>query len=159
MISQEKAEALCSSWGEGFEQMFGLVEGCFARSESRAKAKSYIRGLMSDVNRKNGWQLAERLGMNSPLALQRLLNEATWDADEVLRISRQLFTRVGIAPEDELGGVGVVDESSFIKKGSHSAGVKRQYCGRIGPWLAKDGELPGGRVSRLCKHERAELSG
>jgi SRSO17 transposase len=74
MISQEKAEALCSSWGEGFEQMFGLVEGCFARSESRAKAKSYIRGLMSDVKRKNGWQLAERLGMNPSLSNRPIIN-------------------------------------------------------------------------------------
>ncbi len=125
MISQEKAEVLCHTWGEGFERMFGLVEGCFARSESRAKAKDYVRGLMSDVKRKNGWGLAERLGMKTPLALQRLLNEATWDADEVLQIARQLLTQAAIA--DELGGVGVVDESSFIKKGAHSAGVKRQY--------------------------------
>jgi len=130
MISQEKAEVLCHTWGEGFERMFGLVEGCFARSESRAKAKDYVRGLMSDVKRKNGWGLAERLGMKTPLALQRLLNEATWDADEVLQIARQLLTQAAIA--DELGGVGVVDESSFIKKGAHSAGVKRQYCGRLG---------------------------
>jgi SRSO17 transposase len=87
---------------------------------------------MSDVRRKNGWQLAERLGMKSPLALQRLLNEATWDADEVLRVSRQLLTQAGTGDELGIGGVGVVDESSFIKKGAHSAGVKRQYCGRLG---------------------------
>jgi SRSO17 transposase len=85
MINSDQAKALCSPWGEEFEQMFGLVEGCFARSESREKAKDYVRGLMSDVKRKNGWQLAERLGMKSPLALQRLLNEATWDADYEVR--------------------------------------------------------------------------
>lgn len=130
MISSEKAEALCSPWGEAFEKMFAEVESCFARSESRAKAKDYVRGLMSDVKRKNGWGLAERLGMNSPLALQRLLNEATWDADEVLRMSRQMLS--GAGQGDELGGVGVVDESGFVKKGEHSAGVKRQYCGRLG---------------------------
>lgn len=121
---------LCGPWGEGFEKMFVAIEGCFARSESRDNAKAYVRGLMSEVKRKNGWQLAERVGMNSPLALQRLLNEAKWDADEVLRVSRQLLVQAGAG--DELGGIGVVDESGFVKKGEHSAGVKRQYCGRLG---------------------------
>ena len=130
MISSDQARALCSPWGERFEKMFAEVGPCFARSESREKAKGYVRGLMSEVKRKNGWQLAERLGMKSPLALQRLLNEASWDADEVLRVSRRLLIQAGAG--DELGGVGVVDESGFVKKGEHSAGVKRQYCGRLG---------------------------
>ena len=129
-MTQAQAKGRCSSWGEDFEQLFGEVAGCFARSESRRKAKAYLRGLMSDVKRKNGWQLAERLSLKSPLGLQRLLNEAKWDAAEVMQVSRQLLS--GIAKEDELGGVGVVDESGFVKKGKHSAGVKRQYCGRIG---------------------------
>ena len=68
--------------------------------------------------------------MNSPLALQRLLNKASWDADEVLRVARRLLVKAGAG--DELGGMGVVDESGFVKKGRHSAGVKRQYCGRLG---------------------------
>lgn len=99
MFKEEEAAALCKSWGEDFEQLFGKVEGCFARSESRVKAKAYLRGLMSDVSRKNSWHLAERLGMKSPLGLQRLLNEAKWDADEVMQMSRQFLT--GVA-KDEL---------------------------------------------------------
>jgi len=130
MISQEEAESLCKTWGKDFEQLFAEVEGCFARRESCTKAKAYLRGLMSEVKRKNGWQLSERLSMRSPLGLQRLLNEAKWEADEVMQVSRQLLSQV--AKADEFGGVGVVDESAFVKKGKHSAGVKRQYCGRLG---------------------------
>lgn len=130
MYKKAEVEALCQSWGEDFEQLFGKVEGCFARTESRLKAKAYLRGLMSDVKRKNGWQLAERLRLKSPLGLQRLLNEAKWEADEVMQVSRQLLTRA--VNENEPRGIGVVDESGFVKKGKHSAGVKRQYCGRLG---------------------------
>lgn len=81
------------------------------------------------LTEKNSWHLAERLGMKSPLGLQRLLNEAKWDAAEVMQVSRHLLSRV--AKGDELGGVGVVAESG-VKKGRNSAGVKRQYCGRVG---------------------------
>ena len=130
MISQEEAESLCKTWGKDFEQLFAEVEGCFARRESCTKAKAYLRGLMSEVKRKNGWQLSERLSLRSPLGLQRLLNEAKWEADEVMQVSRQLLSQV--AKADEFGGVGVVDESAFVKKGKHAAGVKRQYCGGLG---------------------------
>jgi SRSO17 transposase len=130
MIRKEEAEGLCKNWGEDYEQMFESVGSCFSRSESRDKAKAYLRGLMSDVKRKNGWQLSERLGMRSPLGLQRLLNEAKWDEAELMRLTRGLL--IEASEDDELGAVGVVDESGFVKKGDHSAGVKRQYCGRIG---------------------------
>lgn len=129
MIKKEARE-LCKNWGEDFEEMFNKVESCFARSESRDKAKAYLRGLMSDVKKKNGWQLSERLGMRSPIGLQRLLNEAKWDEDELMGRAKQLL--VEASKRDELGVVGVVDESGFVKKGNHSAGVKRQYCGRLG---------------------------
>jgi SRSO17 transposase len=99
----------------------------FARSETRTKAKFYVRGLLADVARKNSWQLAEALNLPDPHPLQRLLNEADWEADAVQKRQRQ-HVRLQLPP----AGVIVIDESGFVKKGKQSAGVAPQYCGRVG---------------------------
>jgi SRSO17 transposase len=100
----------------------------FWRSETRVSVGHYVRGLLAEVQRKNGWQLAEEIGLSNPHALQRLLNEAKWDAGEVHRQLRAIIMeQIGYDP-----GVGVLDESGFVKWGEKSAGVARQYCGRLG---------------------------
>ena len=109
---------------DDFLQRFGDL---FLRRESRTKMQLYVRGLLADVERKNGWQLAEAVGLSDPHPLQRLLNEAKWDADEVLQRNRQIASE-----QMSASGVLVIDESGFVKKGRESAGVQRQYCGRIG---------------------------
>src|SRR3954469_17485265 len=55
----------------------------FARSEPRRRSVGYLRGLLGDAERKNGWQLAERLGDATPDGVQHLLARADWDADAV----------------------------------------------------------------------------
>src|ERR1700752_113177 len=55
----------------------------FARSEPRQRAVGYVRGLLGDAQRKNGWQLAEHLGDATPDGVQHLLARADWDADAV----------------------------------------------------------------------------
>lgn len=115
------------SWSRSFDEFMSDYDGLFARSETRQKAKLYVRGLLADVERKNGWQLAERLQMPNPHPLQRLLNEAKWEADAVQAQHRQQIYQ-HIAEE----GVIEIDESAFAKKGNKSAGVSRQYCGRLG---------------------------
>jgi SRSO17 transposase len=98
------------------------------RSEVQTTATRYVRGLLADVQRKNGWQLAEELGLSDPHSLQRLLNEAQWDDGAVRRCLQQIIIdQMGYDP-----GVGVLDESGFVKWGQKSAGVARQYCGRLG---------------------------
>jgi SRSO17 transposase len=80
------------------------------------------------VKRKNCWQLAEALGLSDPHGLQRLLYEVPWPADAVCKRMRQMvIEQLGYEP-----GIGVIDESGFIKKGDKSAGVGCQYCGRVG---------------------------
>ena len=82
-------------------------------------ASRYVRGLLADVQRKNGWQLAEEVGLSDPHGLQRLLNEAKWDEAGVRRQMRQVtLAQIGYDP-----GVGVLDESGFVKWGRKSAGV------------------------------------
>ena len=86
----------------------------------------YLKGLLSSVERKNGWQLAERAGGDTPYGVQRLLSTYQWDADLVRDDLRgYVMERLGGAD-----GALVVDETGFLKKGNKSAGVQRQYKGR-----------------------------
>jgi SRSO17 transposase len=100
----------------------------FARSEPRRRAAGYVRGLLGDAERKNGWQLAEHLGDATPDGVQHLLARADWDADAV-RDELLGYVRERLGHPD---GVLVVDETGFLKKGSKSVGVARQYSGTAG---------------------------
>ena len=100
----------------------------FARREVRWRAWAYIRGLLSPVERKNGWQLAEVNGEATPYGVQHLLGRALWDADALRDDLRPYVVEYLGAPEAVL----VVDETGFLKKGQQSAGVARQYSGTAG---------------------------
>jgi SRSO17 transposase len=80
------------------------------------------------VERKNGWQLAEQAGDATPDGMQRLLNTYEWDADRV-RDDLRMYV---IEHLHDAQAVLVVDETGFLKKGTKSVGVKRQYCGTAG---------------------------
>jgi SRSO17 transposase len=104
------------------------VAGRFARSEPRARSREYVTGLVAGLERKNGWTLAERAGEVSPDGMQRLLRWADWDVDGVRDDLRDHVV-------EELGdrdGVLVLDDTGFVKKGTKSAGVQRQYSGTAG---------------------------
>jgi SRSO17 transposase len=88
----------------------------------------YLRGLLSAVERKNGWTLSEQAGDATPDAMQRLLNHADWDADAVRDDLRDYV----IEHLGDQRAVLVVDETGFLKKGAKSAGVARQYSGTAG---------------------------
>jgi len=116
------------SWDGTFSRFFEPLGKRFKRSESRQTAQNYVRGLLAEVKRKNCWQLSEKLGVSDPQAMQRLLYEGKWEAEAVCRDLRTvLVAQMGYEP-----GIGVIDESGFVKKGEKSAGVQRQYCGHVG---------------------------
>jgi SRSO17 transposase len=71
------------SWSKGLEELHTRIAPRFARSEQRGRALTYLKGLLSPTKRKNGWQLAELAGEKNPDGIQRLLNNALWDADAV----------------------------------------------------------------------------
>ena len=100
----------------------------FRRAEVRQRAARFLEGLMSRVERKNGWQLAEELGEHGPRGVQRLLGEADWD-EEAVRDDLRTYV---IEHLGEDHGILVVDETGFVKKGKKSAGVARQYSGTAG---------------------------
>jgi SRSO17 transposase len=115
-------------WRAGFEEVFGLVAGRFAQVESRRRARLYLLGLLSGAERKNSWTIAEQAGDLSPDGMQRLLNFYRWDADAVRDDLRgYVLNQLG-----DPAGVVVADETGFLKKGVHSAGVQRQYSGTAG---------------------------
>ncbi len=115
-------------WGTDFLQFCARFADVFRRKEPRAQAAKYLRGLMASVPRKNSWQVAEVIGDRTPDATQRLLYKAKWSAGAAQDRLLQYVTKV--FGEDD--GIGVVDETGFLKKGNKSVGVKRQYSGTAG---------------------------
>src|SRR5579862_8698466 len=115
-------------WGGELRVLHTRLGRYFARRETRDRAIGYIQGLLSDVKRKNGWQLAEQAGEARPDGMQRLLGDAVWSA-EAVRDELNGYVIENLADPD---GILVVDETGFLKQGTHSAGVKRQYSGTAG---------------------------
>jgi SRSO17 transposase len=130
---QDRAVAVGASvdvdlWREDFDTAFARIASRFGRVEPRRQARAFLLGLLSDVDTRSSWQLAEQAGHASPHGMQRLLGEAVWDADKVRDDLRQYVV-------DELGdprGVLVLDDTGDVKKGNLSVGVQRQYTGTAG---------------------------
>src|SRR5215469_5055664 len=116
-------------WSETLDALHQRIACRFARVEVRERVRHYLVGLLDRVERKNGWQLAEAIGECGAKGAQRLLNAATWDADAVRDDLRgYVIDHLG----DEASGILIVDETGFLKKGTKSCGVARQYTGTAG---------------------------
>ena len=117
-----------AGWTDELERLGARITPRFARVEVRRRAQAYLRGLLAPVERKNGWQLAEAAGDATPDGMQDFVQRMRWDADRVRDDLRDyVVERLG-----EPGGVLVLDETGFLKKGTHSVGVQRQYSGTAG---------------------------
>jgi SRSO17 transposase len=116
------------AWSAGLEALHARIGGRFARAEPRRRVLAYLRGLVGNVGRKNGWQLAEHAGERTPDGMQRLLATAGWDPDLV----RDDLRGYVVEHLGDPGAVLVVDETGFLKKGTTSVGVQRQYSGTAG---------------------------
>jgi SRSO17 transposase len=116
------------AWAAGLEALHARIAGRFGRAEPRRRALAYLRGLLGPVGRKNGWQLAEHAGEATPDGMQRLLATADWNPDLV----RDDLRAYVVEHLGDPGGVLVVDETGFLKKGTTSVGVQRQYSGTAG---------------------------
>lgn len=117
-----------AGWTAGLDELMGRIAPRFGRVEPRRRARAYLLGLLAPIAGKNSWTIAEAAGDHTPDGMQRLLNEAVWDADAVRDDLRDYVT-------DHLGqpdGVLIADETGFLKKGGKSAGVQRQYSGTAG---------------------------
>jgi SRSO17 transposase len=121
-------DELTQAWVDELETVDRWLTPHFARTEARDRARDYLRGLLSGADRKNGWQLAEEAGHATPYGVQHLLGRASWDADAV-RDELRAYVRERLGDQES---VLVVDETGFLKKGTKSVGVKRQYSGTAG---------------------------
>ncbi len=117
-----------ATWDRELDDLFLRIGHRFGRADLRRRMRDYVRALLGPVGRKNGWQLAEHAGHRTPDGLQRLLNGATWNADDV-RDDLQTYVADKLGEAD---GVLILDDTGFVKKGTTSAGVQRQYSGTVG---------------------------
>src|SRR5918995_2601265 len=149
-----------AGWSRALGALHERVGRRFARSEARERVKRYLVGLLGRVERKNGWQMAAAIGERDPQGVQRLLNSAKWDADEV-RDDLRSYVVEHLA--DEASGVLIVDETGFLKKGEKSVGVARQYTGtagdtvncQVGAFLAYSSEKGAAFLDRALYLPRA----
>jgi len=115
-------------WAGGLDALVEQIAPRFCRIESRRRVRAYLGGLLAPVERKNGWQLAENAGDRTPDGVQDFLARMRWDADQV----RDDLRSYVVAQLGEADAVLVLDETGFIKKGTKSVGVQRQYSGTAG---------------------------
>jgi SRSO17 transposase len=116
------------AWAAGLEAVHARIAPRFARAEPRRRVLAYLRGLLGAATRKNGWQLAEYAGEATPDGMQRLLATVDWDPDRV----RDDLRGYVVEHLSDPAAVLVVDETGFLKKGTTSVGVQRQYSGTAG---------------------------
>lgn len=115
-------------WVKELFDLHARIAPHFARPEPRRRALAYLQGVMSEVSRKNSWQLAEQAREGTPYGMQRLLATAVWDEARVRdELLNYVYEHLGT---DE--GIFVIDETSFPKRGEKSAGTQVQYCGTTG---------------------------
>lgn len=115
-------------WNQYWAEVERRLRPHFARADAATQAIRYLTGLLSPAERKTSWQLAELCGAATPYGFQHLLGRALWDADALRNSVRTYITDYLATPD----AVGVIDETGFLKKGTLSAGVARQYSGTAG---------------------------
>jgi SRSO17 transposase len=115
-------------WAGGLDALVEQIAQRFCRIESRRRVRAYLGGLLAPVERKNGWQLAENAGDRTPDGVQDFLARMRWDADQV----RDDLRAYVVAQLGDADAVLVLDETGFVKKGTKSVGVQRQYSGTAG---------------------------
>jgi SRSO17 transposase len=128
------------TWVRSLHLLHQRLRPRFARPEAFEHALLYLQAVLSDIPRKNGWQIAEQTRQARPYGMQRLLSHAVWDEEGVRDELRALVCQTLCPPREEpacaeqewLFPVFVLDESGFLKRGRHSAGVSPQYCGLTG---------------------------
>ena len=115
-------------WQTEFSAVIDRIAPRFARYEPLRHAGELMAGLVSGLDRKNCWTIAEHRGAATPDGLQHLLSRAKWDADQIRDDLRDYVVEAFGDP----GAILVVDETGDVKKGAATVGVQRQYSGTAG---------------------------
>jgi SRSO17 transposase len=127
MTEQEIADL-----GPAFASYLKVFRGCFRQKRTACHFDTFCRGLLSDLPRKSVEPIALEAG-TTVRTLQEFLTTAKWDHEQARDLLQQrLATVLAESPSDDLGTVGVIDETSCQKWGEHTPGVQRQYLGCVG---------------------------
>lgn len=131
MTAEQAAEL-----GPAFTEYLRCFRSCFVTSNTFGHLGTYCRGLLSDLDRKSVEPIALAAG-SAVRTLQEFLTHHVWDHDALLaRLQRRIVAEHLPAPgsrsDDDLGVIGLIDETSVPKKGDKTPGVQRQYCGALG---------------------------
>lgn len=116
-----------ASLGKMLAQFLALFTDCFHGTKGQRLFAAYVRGLLSELQRKNVEAIALKQGI-APRTLQRFLQSIHWDHDKVLSRCR----KVVVSEQADPDAIGVIDESGTAKAGRETVGVKRQYNGNRG---------------------------
>ena len=136
-----------ASLGKLLGQFLVLFADCFRRPAGRSLLAVYVRGLLSDVQRKNVEAMALARGV-APRTLQRFLESIQWDEELLRDRCQQLVAREHADPE----AIGAIDETGTTKSGAQTAGVKRQYNGNRGVTVHTLGWI----FAKNCSSRRCE---
>ena len=117
-----------AAWPDHLAEVATRLQAVFPYRRTHRRALAYIEGLFSTAPRKNSWQLAEVQGEANPYGFQHLLGRAAWSPEA----GRDALLAYVVDHLADRAGVGIIDETGFLKKGTHSAGVARQYSGTAG---------------------------
>ncbi len=115
-------------WLDEFGALMDRIRPRFARYEPARHAAGLMLGLLSNLERKNCWTIAEERGDVTPHGLQHMLSRASWDEEAVADDVRDYVSTAFADPDAVL----VVDETGDVKKGAATVGVQRQYTGTAG---------------------------
>jgi SRSO17 transposase len=130
--------------GPRLQCLHGRFAGLFGRREAREHSLGYLRGLLLGDGRKSVEPMAlvfggpsktrPQIDQSVALAWQRFLTVSPWEVQAVQREIQAVFNEefASSASASPVGTVGVIDGSSFVKRGTESVGVQRQWCGRLG---------------------------
>ena len=123
-----REQRLAAAWARELEAVAARIGAFVPRPESRDRLGRFMRVTVAGETRRNGWQLAEAAAEATPHGMQRLVASAAWDVDGV-RDDLRAYVVHALGAKDS---VLIVDETGFLKKGTKSAGVQRQYSGTAG---------------------------
>jgi SRSO17 transposase len=134
-------------WAQALTHLHARIAARFARPEPRQRALKYLQGILSSIERKNGWQLAEHAREARPDGMQRLLSNAVWDTDGV-RDDLRTYTLEHLGNQS---AIVAIDAHKFSQTGQEvgrrrGAVLRKHRTGR---------ELSGGRLSLVCHSQRA----
>jgi SRSO17 transposase len=140
LVQASPTLATIGQWVVTLQHLHARLRPFFARCEPFEHARLYLQAILSEIPRKNGWQIAEQARQLRPYGMQRLLSQAVWDEagvrDEVRTLVKETLQPPVFLPQptesQALFPILVIDESGLPKRGKHSAGVAKQYCGLTG---------------------------